>query len=682
MTTQYGDIILQGVHDFRSRITNTVAPLVIGAAGSSTRGLGANDLLLTGALEVDGAFYTDGTATLGGATTLANNVLKSDASPLFFGSQNPTTGSSILPYSSVGELHFAVGSVHGTSLILTTQANSFKDHDIVAATHPTFYLFSATDPDVANTEYGSLYHDGTHFVITTGAGNLSLVPASSIVSATGLFEMNDALRTVRGERIAAGNSSAYDLSLAVQGTHASPYATSNTKGGSLSLYPGIGSETLTVVNYATLSGFALLFYYRDLDDPDNQTVVTLTEGVDFTATTSNSQTASNIADAINGVGGTAPTAIADGAVVRLIPSDYTLNMALWVSSGQSSTWTVAHGTRVLNLAIGFNGTTAGATTINLGGSGDALNIGATLNTVRVQSGSYINFGASAASDFRLRQNSSNTFELYNANTLLTNWSADGLAYRRKSITLAAAATTFTPTNNVITLTGDAGGNTVSTITSTNTTYADGYILTIIFADDKVGITSTAYASRTTGQITLQSAFTSEAGAVLVLVRDGTGWVEVARSIVAGGGSGDVTGPGSSTDNAIARWDSTGGDTLLNSPVIIEDDGGIHGHKAHLNIQTGTAYTIDATDTGKHLVFTNSSAVTVTIPVSLLEGFQCTWEQRGTGQVSFDGTAVSEATLVNRQGHVASAGQYSVGGLSCYIGTGADADVTLYGDTGP
>lgn len=36
--------------------------------------------------------------------------------------------------------------------------------------------------------------------------------------------------------------------------------------------------------------------------------------------------------------------------------------------------------------------------------------------------------------------------------------------------------------------------------------------------------------------------------------------------------GDVSGPGSSTDNALARWSGTGGDTLQNSTVIVTDDG--------------------------------------------------------------------------------------------------------------
>lgn len=42
------------------------------------------------------------------------------------------------------------------------------------------------------------------------------------------------------------------------------------------------------------------------------------------------------------------------------------------------------------------------------------------------------------------------------------------------------------------------------------------------------------------------------------------------------GTGDVSGPGSSTDNAIARWNGTGGDTLQNSSVIIDDSDNVTG----------------------------------------------------------------------------------------------------------
>jgi trimeric autotransporter adhesin len=55
----------------------------------------------------------------------------------------------------------------------------------------------------------------------------------------------------------------------------------------------------------------------------------------------------------------------------------------------------------------------------------------------------------------------------------------------------------------------------------------------------------------------------------ILTSNGAG---VAPSFQAGGGGGDVSGPASSTDNAVARFDSTTGKLLQNSTVTISDTG--------------------------------------------------------------------------------------------------------------
>lgn len=63
----------------------------------------------------------------------------------------------------------AVGTAgEGGNVILTTAANMNKDHDRAVASNPTFYIFSATDPDSANTQFLRMYHDGTNGTITTG----------------------------------------------------------------------------------------------------------------------------------------------------------------------------------------------------------------------------------------------------------------------------------------------------------------------------------------------------------------------------------------------------------------------------------------------------------------------------------------------------------------------------------
>lgn len=58
-----------------------------------------------------------------------------------------------------------------------------------------------------------------------------------------------------------------------------------------------------------------------------------------------------------------------------------------------------------------------------------------------------------------------------------------------------------------------------------------------------------------------------------LTDNGSGSVTITTG---GGGGGGITGPVSSTDNAVSRWDGSGGDTLQNSGVIIDDSNNISG----------------------------------------------------------------------------------------------------------
>lgn len=67
-----------------------------------------------------------------------------------------------------------------------------------------------------------------------------------------------------------------------------------------------------------------------------------------------------------------------------------------------------------------------------------------------------------------------------------------------------------------------------------------------------------------------------------------GWVRAITAQVASGGSGgDVVGPGSSTDNAIARFDGTTGKLLQNSGITIAD---------------GATGTLSGTNTGDQNLF--------------------------------------------------------------------------------
>jgi len=75
--------------------------------------------------------------------------------------------------------------------------------------------------------------------------------------------------------------------------------------------------------------------------------------------------------------------------------------------------------------------------------------------------------------------------------------------------------------------------------------------------------------------------------------------------------------------------------------------------ARTNPQTGTTYTLQASDNGVIVTCNNASAITVTVPSGLGAGFNCMVIQKGAGQVTF---SPSSTTLNNRQGHTKTAGQ--------------------------
>ena len=98
-----------------------------------------------------------------------------------------------------------------------------------------------------------------------------------------------------------------------------------------------------------------------------------------------------------------------------------------------------------------------------------------------------------------------------------------------------------------------------------------------------------------------------------------------------------------------------------------------------NFQTGTTYTVLAADAGKLVDYTNASAIAVTLPATFPVGFNCDWLQGGAGQITF--AAASGGTLVNRQSHTKSYGQYAGGSLLVRANSGGSAaQWVLFGDT--
>ena len=93
-----------------------------------------------------------------------------------------------------------------------------------------------------------------------------------------------------------------------------------------------------------------------------------------------------------------------------------------------------------------------------------------------------------------------------------------------TLTLGAAATTFAADSNVMEITGDAGSNTIATITGG----LAGQLLTLLFVDALVTVTDDN--SHAADTVDLSAAFTSADDTVLQLMFSGTSWYEVSRSV--------------------------------------------------------------------------------------------------------------------------------------------------------
>lgn len=82
-----------------------------------------------------------------------------------------------------------------------------------------------------------------------------------------------------------------------------------------------------------------------------------------------------------------------------------------------------------------------------------------------------------------------------------------------------------------------------------------------------------------------------------------------------------------------------------------------------NAQTGTSYTLVASDNGKVVTLSNASAITLTVPSGLGAGFGCTLIQIGAGQVA---VTASSTTINSYTSLTHLAGQYAAASLYAYV----------------
>ena len=105
--------------------------------------------------------------------------------------------------------------------------------------------------------------------------------------------------------------------------------------------------------------------------------------------------------------------------------------------------------------------------------------------------------------------------------------------------------------------------------------------------------------------------------------------------------------GSFTAAGANAWNGTGAHTVVIDPDI------------SVNAQTGTSYTLLASDNGGMVTLSNAAAITLTVPTGLGKGFNCLIKQLGAGVVT---VTASGTTLQSRGSLVATNGQYAVAAL--------------------
>jgi hypothetical protein len=81
-----------------------------------------------------------------------------------------------------------------------------------------------------------------------------------------------------------------------------------------------------------------------------------------------------------------------------------------------------------------------------------------------------------------------------------------------------------------------------------------------------------------------------------------------------------------------------------------------------NVQTGTSYSLQASDNGCAVTMNNAGAITLSVPTGLPAGFTVLIIQLGAGQVT---PTASGTTLVQRQNFTKTAGQYALMTLLSY-----------------
>ena len=135
----------------------------IGDAASNSHSLTSeDDLFVSGNLEVDETVYVDDKVYI-------DNKLIMTVGGVTYGLWKGSRDDGLIMVSRDGD------GKSNRNTIITDYSNAERDHDHdVQSNNPTFFIHSVTDPDVNNTQWGSLSHDTESVVIDSGTDNIIL----------------------------------------------------------------------------------------------------------------------------------------------------------------------------------------------------------------------------------------------------------------------------------------------------------------------------------------------------------------------------------------------------------------------------------------------------------------------------------------------------------------------------
>jgi len=142
-------------------------------------------------------------------------------------------------------------------------------------------------------------------------------------------------------------------------------------------------------------------------------------------------------------------------------------------------------------------------------------------------------------------------------------------YRKTAGTGAPEVQTLATLKTDLGLTGTNSGDQTSIVGITGTL---AQFNTAVTDADLLSVAAAAAADQPIDTQLTDLAGLSYASNALKVVRVNAGETGFELATLAGGGN--VTGPGTSTDNAVARYDGTGGTLLQNSAMTVGDDGAV------------------------------------------------------------------------------------------------------------